>query len=183
VLFFDEVDALGAKRADMKHSGARHMVNQFLMEMDGTEYSNEGVLVMAATNAPWDVDSAFRRPGRFDRVLFVAPPDDEARAAILRLLARGKPVEDADFDHLAKKTEKFSGADLKALLDQAVEEKLREAMKAGQLKPLTTKDLSKAAEKVRPSTAEWFSTAKNYAQYSNQDGTYDDILKYLKLKK
>jgi hypothetical protein len=56
-------------------------------------------------------------------------------------------------------------------------------MKAGQLKPLTTKDLSKAAEKVRPSTAEWFSTAKNYAQYSNQDGTYDDILKYLKLKK
>jgi len=183
VLFFDEVDALGAKRADMKASGARHMVNQFLMEMDGTEHSNEGILVMAATNAPWDVDSAFRRPGRFDRVLFVTPPDAPARAAVLRLMGRGKPLEEVDFEAVAKKTEKFSGADLKALVDTAVEEKLKEAMKEGKLKPLSTKDLLKAVEKVRPSTAEWFSTAKNYAQYSNQDGTYDDILKYLKLLK
>jgi transitional endoplasmic reticulum ATPase len=138
---------------------------------------------MAATNAPWDVDSAFRRPGRFDRVLFVAPPDSAARSAILRLLARGKPLEDVDFDQVAKKAEKFSGADLKALLDMAIEDKLKEAMKEGKLKPLSTKDLIKGSEKVKPSTAEWFSTAKNYAQYSNQDGTYDDILKYLKLNK
>ena len=181
VLFFDEVDALGASRSDLRHSGGRQLINQFLAEMDGVQASNQGVLVLAATNAPWHLDPAFRRPGRFDRILFVPPPDADARAAILRILCRGKPVEDIDFDHLGKRTENFSGADLKAVLDVAVEKKLREAMKDGIPRPLTTRDLSAAAAAVRPSTREWFATARNYALYSNQGGIYDDILKYLKL--
>lgn len=181
VMFFDEVDALGAKRSDMQHSAARHLINQFLAEMDGVESSNEGVLILAATNAPWHLDAAFRRPGRFDRILFVPPPDAAARAAILRILCRGKPVADIDFNQLGKKTGAFSGADLKGLVDLAVEEKLRLAMKEGVPKPLTTADLATAAKAVRPSTREWFSTARNYALYSNQGGVYDDILKYMKL--
>src|SRR5262249_49736771 len=133
------------------------------------------------TNAPWHLDAAFRRPGRFDRILFVPTPDAAARSAILRILCRGKPVLDIDFEHLAKKTEAFSGADLKAVVDVAVERKLREAMQQGAPKPLTTKDLTGAAGTVRPTTKEWFATARNYALYSNQGGLYDDILKYLKL--
>ena len=89
MLFFDEVDALGAKRSDMRASAARMLVNQFLSELDGVSHSNEGVLILAATNAPWHVDSAFRRPGRFDRVLFVPPPDAAARQDILRLASQG----------------------------------------------------------------------------------------------
>jgi SpoVK/Ycf46/Vps4 family AAA+-type ATPase len=181
VLFFDEVDALGASRSDMRTSGGRHLINQFLAELDGVESSNEGVLILAATNAPWHLDSAFRRPGRFDRILFVPPPDLPGRAAILRILCKGKPVDALDYDYLAKKAEHFSGADLKAVLDAAVEQKLREAMKAGLPKPLTTKDLMAAAAAIRPTTREWFATARNYALYSNQGGLYDDILKYLKL--
>lgn len=181
VLFFDEVDALGASRTDMKTSAARHLVNQFLAEMDGAKASNDGVLILAATNAPWHLDSAFRRPGRFDRILFVPPPDDPARADVLRLQLKGKPVQDIDHEQLAKKTKEFSGADLKAVVDLAVEQKLQEAMKTGRPQPLTTKDLLAAAAKVRPSTREWFSSARNYALYSNQGGVYDDILKYLKM--
>ncbi len=181
VLFFDEVDALGAARSDMRHSAGRHLVNQFLAEMDGVQSSNEGVLVLAATNAPWHLDSAFRRPGRFDRILFVPPPDGAARAAILRILCRGKPVEEIDYEHLGKKTDHFSGADLKALLDVAIEKKLRDAMKEGVPKPLSTKDLAAAAAALKPTTKEWFSTARNYALYSNQGGVYDDILKHLKI--
>jgi SpoVK/Ycf46/Vps4 family AAA+-type ATPase len=181
VLFFDEVDALGASRADLRHTTGRQLINQFLAEMDGVRDSNDGVLILAATNAPWHLDPAFRRPGRFDRILFVPPPDGPARANILRILLRGKPAQDVDVEALAKKTEHFSGADLKAVVDLAVEAKLREAMKAGVLKPLTTKDLKDAAATVRPSTREWFSTARNYALYSNQGGLYDDILKFLKL--
>jgi AAA+ superfamily predicted ATPase len=181
VLFFDEVDALGASRADLRQSGGRQRINQFLAELDGVQSSNDGVLILAATNAPWHLDSAFRRPGRFDRILFVPPPDAPARAAILRVLVRGKPVQDLDFDYLAKKTDGFSGADLKAVVDVAVEHKLREAMKAGVPQPLTNKDLLAAAGGVRPSIKEWFATARNYALYSNQGGLYDDILKYLKL--
>jgi transitional endoplasmic reticulum ATPase len=181
VLFFDEVDALAASRTDLKTSGGRHLINQFLSELDGVESSNEGVLILAATNAPWHLDPAFRRPGRFDRILFVPPPDTIARASILRLLCRGKPVQDVDYEHLARKTENLSGADLAAVVDLAVEAKLREAMKSGIPKPLVTKDLLTAAGTVRPSTREWFSTARNHALYSNQGGIYDDILKYLKI--
>ena len=181
VLFFDEVDALGASRGDMRHHAGRQLINQFLAEMDGVKTSNEGVLILAATNAPWHLDSAFRRPGRFDRILFVPPPDAAARAGILRLHCRGKPIEDLDYDHLAKKTDNFSGADLKAVVDVAIEKKLGEALKAGVPKPLTTKDLVSAAGSLKPTTKEWFATARNYALYSNQGGIYDDILQYLKM--
>lgn len=181
VLFFDEVDALGASRADMRHSGGRHLINQFLSELDGVDAANDGMLILAATNAPWHLDNAFRRPGRFDRIVFVPPPDAPARAAILQLMLAGKPSDGVDFDQVAKKTADFSGADLKAVVDQAVEAKLRDAMKSGQLQPLRTKDLLTAAGNVKPSTREWFASARNYALYSNQGGTYDEILKYLKL--
>jgi transitional endoplasmic reticulum ATPase len=181
VLFFDEVDALGASRTDLKQSSGRQLINQFLAELDGVQSSNEGVLILAATNAPWHLDSAFRRPGRFDRILFVPPPDVPARANILRIQLQGKPSADIDFEHLAKKTDGFSGADLKAVVDVAIENKLREALKAGVAKPITMKDLLAAVGSLRPTTKEWFATARNYALYSNQGGTYDDILKYLKM--
>ena len=94
VLFFDEVDALGASRTDMKQSGGRHLINQFLAELDGVKHSNDGVLILAATNTPWNMDSAFRRPGRFDRILFVPPPDEAARTAILEIMLKGKPYRE-----------------------------------------------------------------------------------------
>jgi transitional endoplasmic reticulum ATPase len=181
VLFFDEADALGGRRSDMNSGSARQLINQFLSEMDGVDSSNDGVLVLAATNAPWHIDPAFRRPGRFDRILFVPPPDVAARGDILRIQLRGKPQESIDFAALAKQMEGFSGADIKAVVDQAIEAKLREAMKAGALRPLSTKDLAAAAKSLRPTTREWFSTARNYALYSNEGGVYDDVLKYLKL--
>lgn len=181
VLFFDEVDALGASRTDMKTSAGRHLINQFLSELDGVKADNDGVLILGATNAPWHLDSAFRRPGRFDRILFVPPPDAEARAAVLRIQMKGKPAEDIDFEHVGKKAEGFSGADLKAVVDIAVENKLREALKSGVPTPLKTKDLVNAIGSLKPTTREWFATARNYALYSNQGGVYDDILKYLKI--
>lgn len=182
VLFFDEVDALGASRTDMKTSASRHLVNQFLAELDGAKSSNEGVLILAATNAPWHLDSAFRRPGRFDQILFVPPPDEPARADILRLQLAGKPVQEIDHLQVARKTGDFSGADLKAVVDQTIEKKLREAMQSGKPSPIATRDLIAAAGGLRPSTKEWFASARNYALYSNQGGLYDDILKYLKIK-
>ncbi len=182
VLFFDEIDALGASRSDMKTSGGRHLINQLLSELDGVKSSNEGVLILAATNAPWHMDSALRRPGRFDRVLFVPPPDEASRAEILRVLCAGKPISSVDPAVVAKKTKGFSGADLKAVVDMAVEAKLSEALKRGQVQPLSTRDLVAAARRIRPSTKEWFASARNYALYANQAGLYDDVLRYLNIR-
>jgi SpoVK/Ycf46/Vps4 family AAA+-type ATPase len=183
VLFFDEVDAIGASRSDLKQSSMRHIINQFLSELDGVVSNNEGVLILAATNAPWSVDPAFRRPGRFDRIIFVEPPDEMARLEILTGLLEGKPIADIDSKKIARVTENYSGADLKALIDIAIEEKLRESMERGEIQLIQTKDLEKAIKQHRPTTLEWFASARNYALYSNESGLYDDILKYLKIKK
>ena len=180
VLFFDEVDALAGRRSDFHNGSGRSLINQFLSELDGIDGGNDGLLVLAATNAPWHLDPAFRRPGRFDRVIFVPPPDQAARTAILQILCRTRPVQDIDYARVAKAAEHFSGADLKAVADTAVEAKIGEAMRLGRPIPLTTGDLLAAAKKVRPSTREWFSTARNYVLYSNESGLYDDVKPWLK---
>jgi len=183
VLFFDEVDAMGASRSDLKQSAMRHVINQFLAELDGVESDNDGILILAATNAPWSVDPAFRRPGRFDRIIFVEPPDEAARQEILKAALSGKPVDSIDTAKVAAAAQEYSGADLHAAIDIAVEDKLRESMSKGSIQALTTKDLLKAVKQHRPTTAEWLSSARNYALYANESGLYDDILKYLKIKK
>jgi len=183
ILFFDEVDALAADRNDLRRSAGRTLINQFLAEMDGNVGDNDGILILGATNAPWHLDPAFRRPGRFDRILFVPPPDETARRSILEVMCKDKPTHALDIAAIAKKTRDFSGADLKAVFDIAIERLLARAMEEGAVIPLGTDDLLKAAREVKPSTRSWFESAKNYAIYSNQSGFYDDVLEFLGIKK
>ncbi|WP_049577301.1 ATP-binding protein [Nonomuraea sp. SBT364] len=184
VLFFDEVDALAARRSDMRQAHSRQIVNQFLAELDGVDQdANEGVLVLAATNAPWYIDVAFRRPGRFDQLVFVPPPDASARAAILRILCRDKPIAEMDFGAVARVTEHFVGADLKGVVDRAVEAKLQQSISAGRAIPLSTPDLLTAAKSVRPtSVREWMATARNYVMHANDSGAWDELMPWIKAK-
>ena len=183
VLFIDEIDALGASRKDMKQSSGRHLINQFLQELDGIDNTNDGVLIIGATNTPWSLDPAFRRPGRFDRIVFVAPPDITTRESILRLKLNNKPTGNIDLQSIAKKAENYSGADIDAIIDIAIEQKLESSFSDGVPKPIETNDLLTALKKHKPSTQEWFSIAKNFALFANDSGLYDDILTYIKLKK
>jgi transitional endoplasmic reticulum ATPase len=183
ILFFDEVDALAADRKDLRESGMRTLINQFLAEMDGNMANNEGILILGATNAPWHLDAAFRRPGRFDRIIFIPPPDEDARIAIIELMAKEKPVERLDVAMLARKTKGFSGADIKAMFDITTEQALARAMREGRVVPLTTEHLLQTTRELRPSARAWFESAKNYALYANQSGFYDDVLTFLNLRK
>ena len=179
VLFLDEVDALGRRRSQMRHSAA-NVVGQLLAELDGAKASNEGVFVLAATNSPWDVDPALRRPGRFDRTLLVLPPDLEARRHLLELELRSRPTEALDLPALAARTENFSGADLSHLVASATELAMQDAIKQGKVRPIRQADFVRALRDVRPSTRTWFETARNAAQFANEDGEYDDLLAHLK---
>jgi len=183
VVFLDEIDALGQKRSQLRHSAGRNVVNQLLSELDGVSADNDGVFVLAATNHPWDVDTALRRPGRFDRTVLVLPPDEPARAAILRRSLRERPTERVDADRIAARTDGCSGADLVHLVDVAVEHALADSIKTGSARPVTQKDLERACKEISPSTRPWFATAHNYALYANQDGTYDDLLTYIRVNK
>ncbi|MBB5775551.1 AAA family ATPase [Nonomuraea jabiensis] len=185
VLFFDEVDALAARRSDMRQAHTRQLVNQFLAELDGVDQdANEGVLVLAATNAPWYIDVAFRRPGRFDQLVFVPPPDASARAAILRLLCRDKPLAEMDFDAVARVTDHFVGADLKGVVDRAVEVKLQQSISAGRPIPMNTHDLLAVAQNTRPTAVrEWLATARNYVLHANESGAWDELMPWIKGKR
>lgn len=181
IIFIDEIDAIGGSRQSSKTGATRTLTNQLLMEMDSTHHRNKNLLVIGATNTPWAVDSALRRPGRFDRVIFIPPPDLHARADIIKLHMQEKPKEEIDYVLVSKNMNKYSGADIKGVCDIASQNAIKTAMQTGKIVPIRTEDLLHAIKSVRPSTAEWLSMARNYATYSNQSGIYDDVLNYLKL--
>ncbi|MFI8966000.1 AAA family ATPase [Streptomyces sp. NPDC053493] len=184
VVFLDELDALGAKRSRMHHSGLRNVVNQLLTELDGIDGDrNEGVFVLAATNVPWDVDLALRRPGRLDRTLLVLPPDAAAREAILRYHLRDRPIESVDLGKVVKATEDFSGADLAHVCESAAEYALLDSARTGTVRMIGTKDLLTAARQISPSSESWFASARNVAMFANDGGMYDDLVAYLKKKR
>ncbi|HEX5089687.1 MAG TPA: ATP-binding protein [Nocardioides sp.] len=180
VLFLDEVDAIGHKRSRMSSDVMRNTVNQLLLELDSVSDSNDGVFVLAATNHPWDVDAALRRPGRFDRTILVLPPDLEARATIWQMCLRDRPVSGIDVRRLAKLTDGFTGADIAHLCDSAAELALMDAVETGVPRMIGQADVEAALKEVRPSVGPWFETARNVAMFANEDGTYDDLLRYLR---
>lgn len=180
IIFIDEIDALGVKRSDAGHTAST--VNTLLTEIDGASSRNEDVLVIGATNTSWRIDSAFRRPGRFDHVLLVPPPDLEARIAIFEIMLEGIPQKDLDVPKLAKLTNEYSGADIRSVVETASDAVVSQIMKTGKEVPLTQKDLTRAVKKTRATTLEWLEQASNYASYSNQSGLYDDLADYLKTR-
>ena len=183
VLFFDELDALGRKRSLVRYSGISGVVNQLLAEMDSVGNNNEGVFILAATNHPWDVDTALRRPGRLDRMLLVLPPDGPARVSVLRYHLRTRPVADLNIEAIAKQTEGFSGADLAHLCESAAELAMADSIKTGQIRPISMNDFKQALKGIQPSTQAWFETARNFALFANEGGLYDDLVDYLKSKR
>ncbi|QIY53451.1 tetratricopeptide repeat protein [Streptomyces sp. RPA4-5] len=184
VVFLDELDALGGKRSRTQSAGMRNTVNQLLTELDGVEAeANEGVFVLAATNVPWDVDIALRRPGRLDRTLLVLPPDGPAREAILRYHLRERPIENVDLGKLVKATDGLSGADLAHVCEAAAEQALLDSARTGTVRLIGMKDLLAAAGQIGPSTEPWFAAARNVAMYANDGGMYDDLVAYLKKKR
>jgi SpoVK/Ycf46/Vps4 family AAA+-type ATPase len=183
VLFLDEIDALGHKRSQLNSSSMRTVVNQLLTELDGVDANNDGVFVLAATNAPWDIDAALRRPGRLDRTLLVLPPDRAARAAILEYHLRDRPVAGVDLGKVADATEHFSGADLAHVCETAAEFAMRDSIATGEIRMIGQADMIAACREVRPSTEAWFATARNVAMFANESGEYDDLAAYLKKRK
>jgi SpoVK/Ycf46/Vps4 family AAA+-type ATPase len=184
VLFLDEVDAIGQKRTQLRHTPMRSAVNQLLLELDdvaGT--NNEGVFLLAATNHPWDVDSALRRPGRFDRTLLVLPPDAPAREGVFRLHLRDRPVAGIDLAKLAGLTDGYSGADIAHICESAAEIALMDSVKLGSPRMIGNADLEAAITEVKPSLGAWFDTARNVALFANEGGTYDDLAAYLRKRK
>jgi SpoVK/Ycf46/Vps4 family AAA+-type ATPase len=183
VLFLDEVDAIGQKRSQLRHTPMRSAVNQLLLELDDVSGNNEGVFLLAATNHPWDVDSALRRPGRFDRTLLVLPPDAAAREGVFRYHLKDRPVAGIDLSNLARRTDGYSGADIAHICETAAERALMDSVRRGEPRMIGTPDLEAAIAEVKPSLGAWFDVARNVALFANEGGTYDDLAAYLRKRR
>jgi AAA+ superfamily predicted ATPase len=182
VLFIDEIDALGQKRSTQV-GAMRGTVNQLLAELDGVGADNEGVYILAATNQPWDIDPALRRPGRLDRTVLVLPPDRPAREAVLRHHLRDRPVAGIDLGRLAKATDGYSGADLAYVCESAAERALLDGARTGHVRMIDMRDLEWAMGQVQPSTRGWFDVARNVVMFADNDGSYAELRAWMKKRK
>jgi SpoVK/Ycf46/Vps4 family AAA+-type ATPase len=183
VLFFDELDALGRRRSQLANNAMRTTVNQLLLELDGVGADNQNVFVLGATNHPWDVDPALRRPGRFDRTLLVLPPDEAAREAIFRTHLKDRPVAGVDLRRLARQTDGYSGADIAHVCETASERAMMHAVRTKEVRMIDMDDLEAALAEISPSVGSWFETARNVVSFANKDRSYDELQAYMKSRR
>ncbi|MFH1836031.1 MAG: AAA family ATPase [Methanobacteriota archaeon] len=166
ILFFDEIDGMGGRRDDMQQSFERRAINQFLTEMDGVEYDNEGILVVGATNAPWDTDSALRRAGRFSKSIYFPEPDYETRVELFKLNIKGRPVDPKlNLKRLARLSEGYSGADVKEVCNAAASIPWKEALKTKKERNIKFSDFRQATSgkhAVNSSLPAWYSSVKKF---------------------
>ncbi|MGI9240207.1 MAG: AAA family ATPase [Verrucomicrobiales bacterium] len=161
VLFLDEVDAIAGFRNGAGDSNRSPLLNQLLHELDEVSKCADGVLVIAATSAPWLLDPALHRAGRFDRRICVGPPCESDRVDIIRVLRNRIPVTDLDAEAIAAATPGFSGAELSAVFENAAERAIAASIKVGCFQPLTTGLILSEVARMRPSGEQWMELARN----------------------
>jgi transitional endoplasmic reticulum ATPase len=149
IVFIDEIDSIAPRRGMQTSSGVtERIVNQLLTSIDGLE-ALERVLVLAATNRPDILDEALLRTGRFDRLLYVGPPNFEGRLEILKVHTHKMPLEDVRLEEVARRTEGYVGSDLAALTREAGLVAIRENVRASKV---TMAHFEEAMKLTHPST-------------------------------
>jgi transitional endoplasmic reticulum ATPase len=178
ILFFDEIDGIGGKRGEDLQGPTKRLVNELLIQLDGLEGPKEKVLTLAATNAPWAVDPALRRPGRFSKLIFIPPPDLKARQEIFKLQTRKRPLsKDVDFSVLAKLTKGYSAADINQICEEAADIPLREAIDKKDRRDIKMQDFQQVIIRRRSSLVSWIRLAKKQLHEGMEQEVFDELSK------
>jgi len=188
IVFFDEIDAIAPTRGALGSDShvTERVISQLLTELDGLEVLSD-VIIIAATNRPDIIDAALLRPGRFDRLLYVPPPDKEARTQIFKIHTSKKPLAgDVNIETLAAQTEGYTGADIAGLASAAVMlalrqhiEKYKDPIKAEEAKGelnINMKNFEDAMKKIRPLSKHEIETYKNIAEQFGKPGSMKEIV-------
>lgn len=169
IIFIDEMDSLIGKRGVDTHNDKR--VNEFLQQIDGFAGRNPNLLILGATNRPWDIDSAAMRSGRFSQKIYLPLPDAPARKFMIEKNMKGVPVApDFDIDKIVAETEMYSGADLDELCDRAKDEPLLKAIATDSIILVTNQDFDNVLEKMPPSVTK--SELKLFDDYNQEINSY-----------
>ncbi len=177
IIFIDEMDSLIGRRGLDTHNDKR--VNEFLQQIDGFAGRNPNLLLLGATNRPWDIDSAAMRSGRFSQKIYLPLPDAPARKFMIEKNMKGVPVaKDFDVDKIVAQTEMYSGADIEELCDRAKDEPLLKAIATDSIILVTNKDFDDVLEKMPPSV-----TPKELKQFEEYNNEINGYIKNKKAKK
>jgi len=181
IIFIDELDAIGGKRGGSSEGPTRRLVNELLAQMDGIEGTRDKVLILAATNEPWSIDPALRRPGRFTKLIFVPPPDTIARKEIIKIYLKERPIDkDIDYDRLAAITQNYSAADIRQICDEAADIPLRAAMRGNKIRKIGMDDLEAAIKRRKPSLLSWVRLSTKRMEYEMETEIFEEMSAYLK---
>lgn len=176
IIFIDEMDSLLGKRGQDIHNDKR--VNEFLQQIDGFSGRNPNLLLLGATNRPWDIDTAATRSGRFSQKIYIPLPDEKARKFMIEKNMKNVPVsKDFDVDKIVKQTKNYSGADIEELCDRAKDEPLLKAIEFDSVVEVTNKDFNNILKIFPPSVTE--SELEKFAEYNNE---IDSLIKNRKKK-
>jgi len=179
LIFIDEFECLGRSRSLTNQTFEKNLVSQLLVEMDGFGTKDQQIIVIAATNEPWDIDPAFLRSGRLGTKIFVGPPNRDTRAEILQGECKNRPLSPtADLAEIARLTEGFSSADIVALCDSAADEAIKEYYAKGTKEALNTKHFKQALCKLKPITKSWFTSALREINNRGLGGEYGEVLSF-----
>ncbi len=170
ILFFDEVDAIGGNRANLQTGWEKKLISQLLIELDGVGGASRSVMVLGASNSPWEVDFALRRPGRLGRLVFVPPPGSGERAEIFRLYLSQRPLvaEGIDYQALGEITAQYSPDAIRQVVENAASIPWRAAISSGEARPIGQADLTQAIEQTPPDLTEWEKVVSRYQDFARQ---------------
>ena len=176
IIFFDEFEVLGGDR-NSTDQYTKQAVSQLLTEMDGMGSKDQQILLLAATNEPWNIDLALRREGRFGRSLFIPPPDIESRAKIMEILLKGKPLSgDIHAKEIAEATPFYSGADLKGLIEGATDIPLNEYIDTKRIRDICREDFRHVLiERKRPGSVTWFINANKHLSNRGMEEDFPEV--------
>ncbi|HJH30079.1 MAG TPA: AAA family ATPase [Methanosarcinaceae archaeon] len=176
IVFFDEIDSIAGRRSESEDY-AKRVVNELLAQMDGVDTADDELLILAATNEPWTIDPALRRPGRFSKLVYIPEPDLDARAAIFKINMKGRPIAaDVDVNRLAGMTDSYSGADISAICKEAADIPLGEALRGGTPRKIEDRDFIKVLEGRKPSILSWYVEARREVKKSGEEAVFDGIM-------
>lgn len=156
IIFFDEFEAIGAKRTEDGDNANNDLVPEVLAEMQGVGSSscNSAIMIIAATNKPWSIDSAFLRPGRFDEKIYIPLPDYKARKRLFEIQLSKVPVsDDLSFDYLAEITEGFNGADIKEVCEKLKLSAIKDSLSSGKEETIGMDDVEKIKDTIKSSVS------------------------------
>ena len=177
IIFFDEFESIGQERTTAQNHD-KSMVSQLLTEIDSMGTKNQQILLLAATNEPWNIDLALRRSGRFTETLFVPPPDKETREQILKDYLKNKPIEEyIDYKLISNNTIMYSGADIIEICNKAIEKVIAECLERNQIRKIRTSDILEQVKiQNKNITKEWFKKAITFAR---TEETFNEVNEYL----